>query len=207
MPSITRRSTAAVGRPATAEAEILAATQRLLDGGATFTEIGVQQIRTEAGVARSTFYSHFRDKTELLLRLATELLGSSLDITSAWEPADGLDGLTEAFTEVVALYREQASVRRALAEVAAYDPAVRRFWADGIDRFTTRTLALLRAEQEAGLTPADVDLAGATRLIVLGGETALVEHVSTADPSGDAAFARELARTWWYGIYRRPESS
>ena len=51
MPSITRRRTAQVGRPTTAEADILAATERLLAGGATFTELGVQQICTEAGVA------------------------------------------------------------------------------------------------------------------------------------------------------------
>ncbi|TFV34017.1 hypothetical protein E4K10_43515 [Streptomyces sp. T1317-0309] len=51
MPSITRRRTAKVGRPTSAEADILAATQRLLIDGANFTELGVQHICTEAGVA------------------------------------------------------------------------------------------------------------------------------------------------------------
>jgi hypothetical protein len=42
-------------------------------------------------------------------------------------------------------------------------------------------------------------------VIVLGGEVAIADHVATFrdDTSGDGAFARELARIWWYGVYRR----
>src|SRR6185437_15242345 len=101
MPSITRRRTANVGRPTSAEAEILAATQRLLINGANFTELGVQQICTEAGVARSTFYSHFRDKVDLLVRLAAAFTASSFDFASAWAPSDGVEGLADAFLHVV----------------------------------------------------------------------------------------------------------
>lgn len=204
MPSITRRRAAKVGRPTSAEADILAATQRLLIKGASFTELGVQQISAEAGVARSTFYSHFRDKIDLLVRLATELMSSTFGLTSAWTPADGPDRLTEVFTEVVRVYREHAAVRRALAEVAAYDATVRAFWARELAPFTDLTVALLRAEQEAGRLPADLDPVSAARVIVTGGERALVDHVTDAGPERDAAFARELALTWWHGVYRRP---
>lgn len=204
MPSITRRRTATVGRPASAEADILAATQRLLVEGATFTELGVQQLCTEAGVARSTFYSRFRDKGDLLIRLATELMTSAFDIGSAWTPPDGVDRLAAAFLEVVQVYRTHAAVRRALAEVASYDPTVRGFWSQELTHFTDRTMELLRAEQEAGRTAADVDLVSATRVIVMGGELAIADHITSADPSTDATFARELALTWWYGVYRRP---
>src|SRR5689334_14867172 len=97
MPSITRRRNAGPGRPSSAEADILAAARRLLIDGAAFTELGVQQISTEAGVARSTFYSHFRDKTELLVRLAADLTTSSFGVTSSWTPPDGVDALTDVF--------------------------------------------------------------------------------------------------------------
>ncbi|MGP4102786.1 TetR/AcrR family transcriptional regulator [Nonomuraea sp. KM90] len=207
MPSITRRRTANVGRPTSAEADILAATQRLLINGANFTELGVQQISTEAGVARSTFYSHFRDKIDLLMRLATELMSSSFDVTSAWKPSDGVERLEDAFLQVVKVYRKHAAVRRALAEVATYDATVRDFWNAELNQFTNWTITLLRAEQDAGRTPADLDPASATRVIVMGGERALVDHVTTGDPGSDAAFAREMALTWWYGVYRRPAGS
>ncbi|WP_432869630.1 TetR/AcrR family transcriptional regulator [Microbispora rosea] len=204
MPSITRRRTANVGRPTSAEAEILAATQRLLINGANFTELGVQQICTEAGVARSTFYSHFRDKIDLLVRLAAEFTASSFDFASAWAPSDGVERLADAFLQVVKVYREHAAVRRALAEVATYDATVRDFWSAELEQFTDWTIAMLRAEQEAGRTPADLDPVSATRVVVMGGERALVAHVIAGDPGSDAAFARELALTWWYGVYRRP---
>ncbi|GAA4592268.1 hypothetical protein GCM10023194_53610 [Planotetraspora phitsanulokensis] len=204
MPSITRRRTANVGRPTSAEADILSATQRLLIDGANFTELGVQQISAEAGVARSTFYSHFRDKVDLLVRLAAELMTSSFDVTSAWTPADGVEGLEDVFLQVVKVYRKHAAVRRALTEVATYDATVRDFWGAELDQFTDWTVAVLRAEQDEGRTPADLDPVSATRVIVMGGERALVDHVTAGDPGSDAAFARELALTWWYGVYRRP---
>ncbi|MFF7681033.1 TetR/AcrR family transcriptional regulator [Actinacidiphila glaucinigra] len=204
MASITCRRGAKVGRPTSAEADVLASTQRLPAGGATFTELGVQQICTEAGVARSTFYSHFRERTDLLLRLANQLMASSFDVTSAWQPAAGADGLEEAFLHVIQVYRRHAAVRRALAEVATYDSAVRDYFTAELNQFTDWTVKILRAEQEAGRTPAGLDPVSATRIIVTGGERALTDQVTSADAASDPAFARELAHTWWHGVYRRP---
>lgn len=204
MPSSAPRPKVSLGRPPSAEADILAATHRLLANGANFTDLGVQQISAEAGVARSSFYVHFRDKTDLLVRLATRLMAPTFDATSSWRPSDGVEGLAEAFLRVVAFYRQHAVVRRALTEVAAYDATVRDFWDQEIRQFTDWTLTVLRAEQQAGRTPADVDPLSATQIIVTGGERAIIEHVTTRDPGSDTAFARELARIWWYGVYRRP---
>jgi AcrR family transcriptional regulator len=204
VPSITRRRGAGPGRPASGERDILAATRRLLSGGANFTELGVQQIATEAGVARSTFYSHFRDKIDLLMRLADPMVATSFSITSAWEPRDGVERLSDAFLQVLGVYREHAAVLRAIAEVATYEATVRDFWNERLARFTDRTIAMLRGEQEAGRAPAGLDLVSAGRVIVMGGERAIFDHITVADSGNDAAFARELALTWWYGVYRRP---
>ncbi|WP_432132929.1 TetR/AcrR family transcriptional regulator [Streptomyces tendae] len=183
---------------------MLAATQRLLVAGASFTALGVQHITAEAGVSRSSFYVHFRDKTDLLTRLAARLLAPSFDASSAWRPSDGLDALTETFVRVLRLYREHFAVRRACAEVSAYDPAMSQFWTREIRQFSDWTFEVLRVEQEEGRTPSDVDTLGATQVIINGGEQAIVEHVTTRPPESDRVFARELARIWWYGVYRRP---
>jgi AcrR family transcriptional regulator len=204
MPSITRRP-ARNPRPRTsAEAAILAATQDLLADGTNFTELGVAQISTAAGVSRSTFYSHFRDKTDLLMRLAGPMLATSFSIASAWQPADGVEAMADAFLRVLGVYREHAAMLRAIVEVAAYDETVRGFWSHGLGQFTDRTIAVLREEQQAGRVPADVDLVSAGRVIVIGGERAIFDHTVAADPAEDVAFSRELARIWWYGVYRRP---
>jgi AcrR family transcriptional regulator len=207
MPSITRRRAPNPRPRASAEAEILAATQRLLSDGANFTELGVQQISAAAGVSRSTFYTHFRDKTDLLMRLATTMLTTSFSVASAWEPADGVEVLAGTFRRVLGIYREHAALLRAITEVAAYDETVRDFWGRELSPFSDRTIAVLREEQAAGRTPASVDLVSAARVIVVGGERAIFDHITTAAPADDAAFARELAQVWWYGVYRRPAAT
>ncbi|RZT82250.1 TetR family transcriptional regulator [Micromonospora violae] len=209
MPSITRRRPRNPDGRAAVEARVLAATERLLREGVRFTDLGVQRIAAEAGVARSTFYTHFRDKTELLMRLAGTMRETSFDRTGEWSPAgpgDPLAALTEVFADVIRIYRTYAPVLAAVSEVAAYDEVVREYWAAGLERFVARTVQALRVEQEAGRTPASVDPETAGRLIVIGGDRFLADHVSAtpADPETDAAAARELAATWWYGAYRRP---
>ncbi|WP_327033149.1 helix-turn-helix domain-containing protein [Micromonospora ureilytica] len=209
MPSITRRRPRNPDGRAAVEARVLAATERLLKEGIRFTDLGVQRIAAEAGVARSTFYTHFRDKTELLMRLAGTMRESSFDRTGGWDPGgpgDPLARLTEVFADVIRIYRTYAPVLAAVSEVAAYDEAVREYWAAGLEKFVARTVDALRIEQQAGRTPGDLDVTAASRLIVVGGDRFLADHVSTtsADPETDAAAARALAATWWYGVYRRP---
>jgi AcrR family transcriptional regulator len=84
MPSITRPRPQGPDRRAAAVAQVLAATERLLGEGVPFTELGVQRIAAEAGIARSTFYLHFRDKTELLVRLAGSLKEELFDLGEDW---------------------------------------------------------------------------------------------------------------------------
>ncbi|MFD0788120.1 TetR/AcrR family transcriptional regulator, partial [Micromonospora azadirachtae] len=213
MPSITRRRSAAADRRLPVEAQILAATERLLAEGESFTELGVQRIAREAGVARSTFYMHFADKTELLLRLAESFTGAAFGIAREWEPTPegppvggsvGMDALVAGFREILAVYRKHSGVLAAIAEVSGYEPVIRKFWRARLDQFLVRTAQVLEEEKRAGRVPVEVDIAAASRLIVLGGEWFLGDHVATDDGSGDEAAARELAETWWYGVYRRP---
>ncbi|MEV0459735.1 TetR/AcrR family transcriptional regulator [Catellatospora methionotrophica] len=207
MPSITRRRSGAADRRGGVEAQILDTVTRLLAEGAGFTELGVQRIAAAAGVARSTFYLYFADKTQLLLRLAASMSETSFGITAAWRPEAGLDGLTTTFTDVIATYRAHAALLTAVQETSAYDPAVRDFWNDRLEAFRDNTRRLIAAEQAAGRTPADIDPEAATRLMIDGGDRFLLRHVTTDDGGGDAAAARELAATWWYGVFRRPAAS
>lgn len=65
-------------------------------------------------------------------------------------------------------------------------------------------LRTILSEQAAGSTTADLDAVSASRIIVWGGAQAIAHHIRVDDGSGDTVFARELARIWWYGVYRRP---
>jgi hypothetical protein len=86
--------------------------------------------------------------------------------------------------------------------VATYDPAVREAWAADQDRFINNTVTVLKEEQRAGRTPADIDPELAARIIVQGGNQVIAQQMSGSERD-DAAVARELAAGYWYGVYRR----
>lgn len=209
MPSITRRPSHGPEHRAAAEAQVFAAVERLLDEGTNYTEISVQRIISEAKIARSTFYAHFRDKSDLLSRLAEATRENFFNAASAWEAmgaAAGVPSLAQIFGELIAKHREHSALLLAISEIAAYDPVVRDFYTSDLDAFEARVVMDLKERQRARLTAPDLDPVAASRIIVWGGEQAIAHHISTDDGSGDAAFAVELATIWWYGAYCRPST-
>jgi len=175
----------------------------LLAEGTRYTEISVQRIIDEAGIARSTFYVHFRDKTDLLERLGGAIREHLYGIVSQWEPFDqaaGADGLAEAFEQVIAFHRQHADIITAMTETAALDPGFSAFYLEEFELKVTRQLV---GERAAGRTDAGLEPVAAARVIVWGGHWAITHHISVDDGSGDARLARELARIWWHGAYRR----
>jgi AcrR family transcriptional regulator len=212
VPSTTRHRGRNVDRRSVVEAQILAATEQLLREGENFTDLGVQRIAAVAGVARSSFYVSFRDKTELLIRLAGGLKQQIFDLAEDWRPTGpggGLDGLTAVYVAMIAFYREHPQLLAAISEVAAYDSTVADFWTAQLDRFTDLTARLLREEQAAGRTTADFDPAIVAQILTWDGDRVIARHIADADHADgtrDAAVAREIALIRWHGAYRRPSS-
>ncbi|MBC7274433.1 MAG: TetR/AcrR family transcriptional regulator [Streptomyces sp.] len=207
MASTTRRPSSAADRRAALERRILSVIEDCLRGGVTYTELSVEQIAKAAGISRSTFYLYFRDKVDVLLRLSGSLKRESYEIAAAWKPtgADGgVDGLARTYELILRHYREHAALLAAISEVAAYDPVVREAWRADQDRFTDNLVSVLKEEQRAGRTPEGIDPALAARLVVQGGSQVIAQQVSGGDGSDDAAVARELAHSYWYGLFRRP---
>jgi AcrR family transcriptional regulator len=189
------------------EQRLLTALEQLLKSGEIFTEISVQRIIAEAGVSRATFYFHFRDKSDLLIRLTDNLRNTLLGLAIKWNPADGEDGaarFTNFFAEVISIHRENFPVLSAVRELAAYDPNVNDFYTADLEEFDKAVRKTLVDEQQSGSTSADLDAVAASRVIVWGGAQAIARHIAVDDGSGDAALARELGKIWWYGAYRRP---
>lgn len=207
MPSITnRRSTHVAERRAAFEARILDAVERLLAGGANFTDLSVQHIVEEAGVARSTFYMHFRDKTELVLRLVENLATTAFGTATSWDPNgnDPAGALVDVMAEVIGFYRERAHLLRAVLEVAAYDESVRELWNGQLEEFVAQGRQWLKAAQTAGEAPADLRADTNIRIMVWGGVQAIAHHIATGDPADDIAVAHEIAMVQWFGGFRRP---
>ena len=152
-------------------------------------------------MARSTFYVHFADKTELLLRFEESTTRTSFDAVDAWSQQSELtvDGLRETVAAMLASYREHAWAYAALAEVAAYDPEVAASWSARVEHFAEtfreRINALRPGTSER--VPGPLDSPTATRWIAWGIERVIGQQALRVDRSGDDEFVDELAAAIW----------
>lgn len=137
MASITRKSRASTAeerRPAI-EAKLLDATERLLSDGTPYTELSIQQLCSEAGIARSTFYVYFRDKGDLVGRLAEEMVGQLSEVASKWwRPGAERSEVLAATREMIEIYAGHGALFAALTETAAYDPEMRAMQVEMVER-------------------------------------------------------------------------
>ena len=193
-------------RAAAIEAGVLAAAERLLARGSTFSALTMQQIAAEAGVARSTVYLYFREKDTILIRLAERLSAGSFALVGPWSPADpgALDSLTRTLLAVIRHYREHAPILRAVLEMSGQDRALGQFWDGELTKFINLSRDWLRIEQEAGRTAADLDVDTASQVIIFGGNRVIAGHALNGNPDRDEAVARELAVNQWFGAIHRP---
>ena len=89
MPSVTRKPQARreqtrQQRREHMERRLMDATERLMRDGASFTELSVDRLSTEAGVSRASFYIYFEDKGHLLRRLAGQVFADLADSAERW---------------------------------------------------------------------------------------------------------------------------
>ncbi len=182
-----------------AEQRLLDALDGLLADGETFTALDVRRITSRAGLARTSFYNHFPDKTTALLALLGPATSEIFGAAAGWarDPHHDLAGLRTTTLEVIGAYRANAHLLRALGEATTYDPVASRFWRsrmeDLVDVFRRRI-------EEAG---GDSPLTAAIWL-AWGTERAISEHVALGgDGIADEEFADGVARSVWGAMTTR----
>ena len=182
------------------ERQVLDGLEDLLAAGASFTSLGVGQIADHAGVARSSFYLHFSDKNQLLIRIAEAATNPLLDIAEDWitDRSADIETLRPTIREMVAENRKHAHLLAALAEVAAYDAEVAEFWQSRLQGYIDLVEERLQADKRSGLAPAALDPAVTASFIVWGTERVVSLGVA-GDPSaaGDRRLADGVADSIW----------
>src|SRR3954451_6015436 len=118
MTSVTRRRSAhrEVRRDET-RARLLEVVERLLADGETFTEISVERMVAEAGMARSTYYVYFADKGDLLRAWFAEITDELRDAASTWwqvEAPVAYDDVRGALARIVDTYRPHTPLMAAV---------------------------------------------------------------------------------------------
>ncbi|WP_354701697.1 HTH-type transcriptional regulator EthR [Paraconexibacter sp. AEG42_29] len=190
MATLSRRERTDATRQST-EAALMAATVELLGEGTPFAELGIEQIVRKAGFSRPTFYSYFRDKRELILKLGEVLRDAVAAAADPWLTS-GQGMVRETLQGVLEAYRANRETLAAITEAATYDQEVQAFWRSFNERF-----AVIATERIAAGVPALDHAHAAARAyaLVWMTERSFTEHV--ADPTRDEdALLDELAGVW-----------
>lgn len=166
MPAVTRR--AKVSRAERREdiaRRLFVVVDGLLANGSAFSEISVEQLITEAEIARSTFYVYFEDKGALMLELmdrVTKEIGNAAGDWFSLPPDATRADLRKALGKLANAYRRHGRMLSALTEAAAYDPRVRdEYGAIMRRRFQDMNENFL-PQQRAGAIRKDINLTSVT---------------------------------------------
>jgi AcrR family transcriptional regulator len=158
--------------------------ENLVGAGDSYAELSVERIITAGGISRSTFYSYFDDKGDLLVAMAREVIGDLVGVGHAWwdlpPDATKLD-LREALRLPVDTYRAHRTIFGAVVETAAYDARVREQQQSLIDQVVASLAAHIGAAQKAGTADSTVDPKRGAQWTVWMLEHGLYQLVSSAD--------------------------
>jgi TetR/AcrR family transcriptional regulator, ethionamide resistance regulator len=212
MPSLTRkpRGHRGVGREQRREhmeRRLLDATERLMRDGASFTELSVDRLSSEAGISRASFYIYFEDKGHLLRTLAGQVFGDLTDGARSWWSVAGRhdpDDVRMAMSRIIATYRRHQAVLVALNEMAAYDPLTAQTYRElltGISEQFTHVIEDGQADGSIRPELAPLTTASALTWMV---ERACQQNLPTKPPVYDAELAATLAEIVWGALYLKP---
>ncbi len=204
MPSVTRRAARSPEHREAVVAELSQAVRRLLAEGHGYTALGVQRIADEAGIARSTFYLYFPDKTALLMRITESATEALFAAAEAWlkEGFADIGALESTILDVIAQQREHAVLLAALNEVSGYDQEVAVFWRGRVGGFVDLLAHRIADGQDVGTIAATLDPATTAAWTAWGVERLLSQHVAAQPESEDPALASGLARAIWSTLGR-----
>jgi AcrR family transcriptional regulator len=138
---------------------LLRGVEALLAEGSSYTDLSVDEIIESAGVPRSTFYYHFRDKGELLTSISAEAVAAIVDVSDGLY-VEGLHRSRATFKSAVRrtaeTWLEHVPLMNAVAETAAYNPAVKEQFLAGWRHAQQRVAEHIREGQAAGFVRADL---------------------------------------------------
>ncbi len=182
---------------------MLEALQRLGDRGISFTEASVEQLAKEAGIARSTFYVHFRDKSDLVRRLAGRLTEEMIQGSSHWyevAPDATREDLHRTVQAAIAVFVKRRALFAAFLQTALYDPDVQEIYEDMMDRMISEVRKAHLRVREAGRFHPDA-CPEIAEIHVYSMEHCCHRMAQVEDPEVIERLAQGLTHMLWNSLY------
>ncbi len=171
----------------------------------TFAELSVEDIITEAGMARSTFYVYFADKRQMLDALTADLLEGALGVVSAWwemAPEADYDELRAALARFVSYFHQHGALLKAVIDAAATDATAEAGFGRMVAAGEEGIAAHIRAGQARGAVNAAIDPDVVASWLVRLVEQGLYELTAPAGEDRRERLVDALSMIVWNTLYR-----
>jgi len=135
------------------ESQLRDALRALMADGTSFRDLSVASIIEVAGVARSTFYTYFPDKSRMLMALSAHSLRRHYEGQAHWihKGADATrEDIVTGMRLVLDTFLEDEVVMRAVAEASAYDATVREAYRGGVEDYAQAMARMIRGGRSSG---------------------------------------------------------
>lgn len=187
--------------------EILGAAEELLRVR-PYRELSVDAVMAEIGLTRTSFYRHFDDLTDLVLRVFDDVCEELVGVATEWSASAG-PGYPEpgrdALAGLVAFYARNGPLMRAFIEAAASDERIEQAVAEMTDRMAAIAAGTL--ERLASMEVIDVpDPRALGRAMTVMNQAYLLSSFGR-EPQADPAEVLATLRTIWLRLpLRFPEA-
>jgi TetR/AcrR family transcriptional regulator, ethionamide resistance regulator len=182
--------------PEAAESEILDAAENFLKER-PLREMTVYNVMARTGLARPSFYEHFRDRYHLIMRLAERFGDMTYVASEPWFHSgdDPLDELHRGVEDLVAVYVERGHLLRALADAAVNDKHADEAHRQFLERLTTAVAKRIREGIAAG-EMRDMPADEVATALVLMDESYLNRKLGTGNQTDPATVIETLFLIW-----------
>ncbi|MEB3034869.1 TetR/AcrR family transcriptional regulator [[Mycobacterium] nativiensis] len=208
MASVTRKApTSRHERRGEIERRLLEATERLMGDGASFTELSVDRLATEAGMSRASFYIYFEDKGHLLRQLAGHVFGDLASGAERWwavaqrrDPND----VRAAMAAIIASYRRHQPLLIALSEMAGYDPLVGATYRELLTGISGRVAQVIEDGQADGSIRRELPVEATASALTWMVERACQQNLPNRDAGYNSELTTALTEIVWGALYLHP---
>lgn len=188
---------------------LVAAARRVFERVGYF-DATVDDIISEAGVARGSFYTYFPDKLSVFQVLSKEVNQTVLDAvaTPLDAPAgDRIARLDAAHRRYIAVYRSQAKMYGLLEQVATIDPIVHERRLRSREAHVSRVAATIARWQAKGVADPTIDAHTVAALLVAMTSNICYWWIVGGEPHDEEQLTKELTDAWVRatGLRSRPK--
>lgn len=177
---------------------------------ASFTEVSVDRLVSQAGVSRSAFYLHFADKVDLLRMLYSGVVVELIESAETWwslPPEATKAEILEGFEILLETYRRHERVMRAVAEVASYDQDMREQFDAMMGQAVQRVAQHIVLGQRSGAVRDGLDPEPVAACLTWMTERVLLQVLGTADRDEAQRHLVAMVDVYWHTLYGARASS